>query len=157
MDNPQTITIATVNVNGIGLKDRRDKTLKTLREYNADVIFLQETHTARITEWQGLSYCSFGTKNSSGSAILFHRELGFSVEEQSSDCDGRVASVRGIINGHKVNFVSVYAPNNPVTKKIFFSEELPKFLSVDYRKFVGGDFNCVDSLVRTRYFESFKH
>ena len=97
MDNPQTITIATVNVNVIGLKGRRDKTLKTLREYNADVIFLQETHTARITEWQGLSYCSFGTKNSSGSAILFHRELGFSVEEQSSDCDWRVASVRGIM------------------------------------------------------------
>ena len=54
--------------------------------------------------------------------------------------------MRGIINGHKVNFVSVCAPNNPVTKKIFFSEELPKFLSVDYRNVVGGDFNCVDSL-----------
>ena len=42
------------------------------------------------------------------------------------------------MHGHGVNFVSIYAPNNPSAKKLFFSEELPKFLSLDHLYVIGG-------------------
>ena len=56
--NSKRLSVVTLNVNGIGLKNKRDKTLKTLLDYDADVLFLQETHAPRIKEWQGVSYCS---------------------------------------------------------------------------------------------------
>ena len=140
------ISVVSINVNGIGQKDKRDKVLKALREYNADVFFLQETHVRTVREWHGLSFSSYGTSKSAGSAILFRKNLGLTVNNQCSDFDGRIVSVKTFIHSQHVNFVSIYAPNNPAARKIFFSEELPKFLSVDHMNIVGGDFNCVGSL-----------
>ena len=93
-----------------------------------------------------MSYCSYGSNKSAGSAVLFRKGLILEIEEQSSDFDGRIASVKAVCFGQRFNFVSVYAPNNPAAKRLFFSEELPKYMSVDHKNIVGGDFNCVESL-----------
>ena len=120
--NSKHLSAVTLNVNGIGLKNKRDKTLKTLLDYDADVLFLQETHAPRIKEWQGVSYCSYGSNKSAGSAVLFRKGLILEIEEQSSDFDGRIASVKAVCFGQRFNFVSAYAPNNPAAKRLFFQK-----------------------------------
>ena len=47
-DNP--LFIQSLNVNGISVKEKREKVLKTLREHNADVLFLQETHVRAVKD-----------------------------------------------------------------------------------------------------------
>ena len=87
-DNP--LFIQSLNVNGISVNEKRDKVFKLLREHNADVLFLQETHVRAVKEWKGLSFCSFGSNKSAGSAVLFRKGLDLEVQEQSSDYEGGV-------------------------------------------------------------------
>ena len=86
------ISVVSINVNWIGQKDKRDKVLKTLREHDADVFFLQETHVRTVKEWHGVSFSSYGTSKSAGSAILFRNNLRLIVNDQCTDFEGRIVS-----------------------------------------------------------------
>jgi exonuclease III len=61
------VRLITLNVNGIAEKQKRDKIFDYIRNFNADIIFLQEMHNEterderpRTTEWGG--ELAFGTE-----------------------------------------------------------------------------------------------
>ena len=120
MDNNNALKILSCNVNGISAKDQRLKVLKTLNEYKANVIFLQETHTRVISEWKGPSFISPAKGRSCGTAILLKNSPDLTVVSSARDCSGRVVSVICSVSGKHVNFVSAYAPNNPPSRREFF-------------------------------------
>ena len=146
MDKTDSFKILSCNLNGISTKDKRLKVIKTLNEYKANIIFLQETHTSKISEWRGFSYVSPARGRSCGTAILLRNSPGLSIVSSANDCNGRVVSVVCSISGKQINMVSAYAPNNPACRRQFFQEVMPNFLEPSMPNILAGDFNCVDSL-----------
>ncbi len=62
------------------------------------------------TVFKVVSYSSASNK-SKGTIILFHSNLGINSVRKGSDQEGRIAYVKTIIEGTKIAFLSVYAPN----------------------------------------------
>ena len=75
------LNVKIISLNARGLKDdfKRRQLFKIIREKNADIALLQETHctkeVAKIweSEWAGKMIHSYGTSGARGVSILFKR------------------------------------------------------------------------------------
>ena len=140
-----------MNVNGIAEKQKRTLTFRYLKKLDADIILLQETHNATFndeqtwtTEWGGQAFWSRGDNRSRGVAILIkpNSKMDMTIEDTQTDHEGRVVSIRTIINDNEYNIASVYAPNRPRQRKEFFND-LATQLTGTENLLLGGDFNCI--------------
>ena len=143
--NTKTLRISTINVNGICETGKRCKVLALLRDCEADIILVQETHSISLNDWEGISHCAYLSNYSAGAAILFKKNFSGSVNPIYIYDDGRIVAVDVDFFGNKLRILSVYAPNVPADRKFFFSN-LSDHLSMSRHNIVGGDFNCVDSI-----------
>ena len=151
MTHNTTFSCATINVRSISGSNKSDQVLNHLKSYCADVFFLQGTHVystetiANLSKtWEGKSFWSPGSTHSSGTAILFKKNLNITPLNFKQDFEGRVMSVL-VSYGHlKMNLVSIYAPNTLRERKLFF-QNLHEFFFTGSELIIGGDFNCVDS------------
>ena len=85
-----------------------------------------------------------GSLNSSGTAILFKKNLKFNLLYFKQDFEGRVINTL-VPYGHlKINQVSIYAPNT-LRKRKLFSQNLHEFFFTGSELIIRGDFNCIDS------------
>ncbi len=143
---------ASINVNGLRTKNKRDKILNWLLLQNFDVCFLQETHfSAKVDietfgkEWFGSCFHSLGTNYSCGVSILFKKKIPSENLKVVHDSSGRFLSVIYDLNDTAVQFCNVYAPNN-VSERAEFFESLSPLIKRGISTVLGGDFNCVEDI-----------
>lgn len=141
--------LITLNVNGIVEKQKRDKLFDYIRNFNADIIFLQETHNETeqdertwTSEWGGTCLWNRGTHRSCGVAILFNQRAQVEITNTLKDNKGRILAATVNINGTGINLMNLYAPTIPRERKSFF-DELWDFKPGDHNLMLAGDFNCV--------------
>jgi len=147
------LTFLSLNVRGLRSDSRkRKKVFENLREKFGDVIFLQETHSTKQTEyswtnqWGGKIIFSHGTSNSKGVAILISTALEEHVSNIISDAEGRYIILDIVKDNIKYTLANIYAPTqNFETQQIAFINTIHNLLSSRNPEniVVGGDFNVV--------------
>ena len=119
---------------------------------NADIVFLQETHSKKETEvqwkneWGADIILSHGNSNSRGVATLLKKGIDCTIHSKTIDPQGRYIILKADIANHKYNLINIYALNKDNDIANFF-EKLRKtlieeHLDADEKVIVGGDFNC---------------
>ena len=132
---------------------RKRRTIFTwCRKKNADIVFLQETHSKKETEvqwrneWGVDVVLSHGNFNSRGVAILLKKGIDCTIHSEIIDPQGRFIILKADIADSKYTLINIYAPNKDNDIANFF-EKLRKALleehfDADEKVIVGGDFNC---------------
>ena len=136
-----------MNANGLADREKRVKVLQLLKEMRYDILFLQETHFSECREWSGDAFYAFHSVYSAGVAILFSRGLQAEPALVHSSEDGRLCVVDIHLDNRRIRLINVYAPNNPQERVYFFNERIEPFLTTDGINVLGGDFNCVTSVL----------
>ena len=94
------MNFVTLNIRGLGGKQKSKAVLDWLRNNSKGVTFLQETHSDEFLMekwrkyWKGELYCAHGNTNSKGVAILFHPSLAVEVLDTIEDKNGRYLIMR---------------------------------------------------------------
>ncbi|KAL6461177.1 hypothetical protein MHYP_G00311430 [Metynnis hypsauchen] len=143
MATAKTITFVTWNINGL----RQKKFEKFQEVYNADVIFLQETHIGAGNEhsldiedkWK--IYFTQYTSSQKGSAILVRNTLDFEIFSHEKDINGAYLVLKCKLEGQPYTLVSVYNHH----KDMKTLDQLSKYLQrmASGMLVIGGDFNTV--------------
>jgi len=138
------------NVRGIRDQAKRRSIFSYLKDQKASIYFLQETYsqlkdeTFWQNEWGGKMYFSHGSRHSKGTCILIDPSISYNVQYSYSNNSGRIVLITVNINGQKVSFCNIYAPNNP-SEQLEFIQELNNCI-IDKSKLtnhiVEGDWNC---------------
>ncbi len=112
------INILSLNVRGLNAPTKHTKVLDLLHRNKIDVTFLQETHliasdNQRLQNRHYIPIVSSSCNSKKkGVIILLKRNSNFTVEHTGSDNDGRVAYCCTWIEGKRLAFVNIYAPNS---------------------------------------------
>lgn len=141
------ITLASWNVRGLGNNIKCGKVYSYLNSLKADILFLQETHTIKDTEyklkpgWISQVYHAPFTTRARGVAILFRNTIPFLLKSKSIDPNGRFILISGHINSFPITLLNIYGPNSddPTFFRNVF-DLLPEDISSNI--YIGGDFNC---------------
>lgn len=111
------IRCVTWNINGCGSPIKRRKVLSYLKQKQADIAFIQESHVRDTEalkfkrEWVGHVFHSSFSSKQNGVVILINKHLNFNIISETKDKEGRMICIEALINGVKVILCSVYAPN----------------------------------------------
>lgn len=166
-----SLTLLSLNVNGLGNKTKRLTLFHTLMEGGWDVILLQETHhkdeeqglrwaregAGEGRPWPGTSFWVHGTTASRGVAVLLKDtlDLGGKMMDRVDvglahisladlhEPEGRVLRVDFSWGDLFFSAISVYAPAQSEHRKDFFLRQLMPLIPQQRHLLVGGDFNCV--------------
>ena len=144
-------SIASLNVDGIRDDGKRARIFEYLKSLKYDFFLLQETHIqtedieAWSTEWGGPCFWSPGGNKSRGVGIVCNVSLDFEDFEVKRDMYGRLVNVKLSLHGWIFQIMCVYAPNDPRGRSEFFSD-LWRQAFPGIPLFLGGDFNCIESL-----------
>ena len=144
-----SVGIYSMNARGLKDKAKRTQVFSWLHNKNANVYFLQETHSSLQLEdewtenWgNDAIYFSHGTSNSKGVCILFKDASQVTINKQYHDDKGRLLILDILIANQKITLVNVYGPN--VDDSAFFSYVMEQISHFDCESIIwGGDFNCV--------------
>lgn len=144
------LRMLTLNTNGIRHTPKRRALFKDLRDTKSDIFFLQETHSSihdcKIwkSEWGGEAIFAHGRSNARGVAILFARDLNFTILHQRADLEGRYILLKIQIDGKTATLVNIYAPTqNYPSEQIQLMDTIEDLLS-DFEvqhAFFTGDLN----------------
>ena len=74
-----------------------------------------------MKDWNGDSIWNYGTNLSKGVSVLFNKNVAFRLMAKDHIENGRVISLKIEINGHKIQIINIYAPNNSVERKRFYN------------------------------------
>src|SRR5499427_534161 len=147
MDLPQ-ITIVTLNCRGIVDPDKRRRFFHFIRNLQADIICLQETHTPSrdAAFWtQQWAAPAVWTKDV---AILFdhsHTFIGHNSFEH-----GRMLLAEVSVRGRVFSVANFYAPADRPGRKSFFERLTVDHFDPHKVAFIAGDWNCVPDPSRDR-------
>ena len=118
MQNNSMCKVISLNVRGIRDQAKRRSIFAYLKDQKASIYFLQETYselkdeTIWRNEWGGKMYFSHGSRHSKGTCILIDPSITYNVQYSFSNYSGRIVLIAVSINGQKVSFCNIYAPNN---------------------------------------------
>ena len=122
-----TLTLATINVNGMRDNMKRDLVFNWLVAKNFNFICLQETHCVNndIDRWKlewknhgdGDSNWNCGSNESRGVAILLSKMFSNEVKFTFSDKIGRVMKCEIKTETALFHISNIYAPNIPIDRK----------------------------------------
>ena len=144
MDN---INICSLNTRGLGNIKKRHSVFTWLKKSNYNIIFLQETHSTKLSEslwkkeWNDQCFFSHGTSSSTGVCILVNNLPGVRVEKQFNDECGRVCICQIKIGDEVLTLCNVYGPNKDNPEFFVNCRDTLKEFSEFY--IIGGDFNTV--------------
>ena len=125
MQNNFVCKVISLNVRGIRDQIKRRSVFSYLKDQKASFYFLQETYPQLEDEkiwqnvWGGKIYFSHGTRHSKGTCILIDPSINYNVHYSFSNNSGRIVLITVNINGLKVSFCNIYAPNNPLEQLEF--------------------------------------
>ena len=149
-------SIANLNVDGIRDDDKRVRIFEYLRSLKHDFFLRQETHvqTEDIEGWSaerggggggGACFWNPDGNKSRGVGIVCNVSLEFEDLEVRRDFYGRMINVKLSLHDWKFQIMCVYTPNDPRSRWEFFSD-LWRDTFPEIPLFMGGVFNCIDSL-----------
>ena len=139
-----------LNVNGLRMVNsgmpKRRKVFTWLKRQQADIFFLQETHsvpndeTFWLSEWGGLGFFSHGDDKSRGVAILIRPGFPIDVEQVQSSENGRFLVLKAKIREQLLTLGCIYGPNRDTV------DDFERFFECcdkvkDSQVIIGGDFN----------------
>ena len=138
-----------INIRGLNTSIKRRSIFRWIHNQNAQFIFLQETHSTKLTvdtwsaEWGGKAFFSHGTSNSKGVMILINPKLDCKIEKCISDKSGRYIILDVSVDDTRLTLVNIYAPNDLNQQSKFF-RSLHRQLQVFSQEniVIRGDFNC---------------
>ncbi|PIK55812.1 hypothetical protein BSL78_07300 [Apostichopus japonicus] len=117
---PDTLSLVTLNVNGMRGTPKRRRILQFCKLLQVDVVLLQETHISCESdvhlwslEWGGGLYASFGSGASCGTVILVSPKLCHCVGKVEKDHEGRVVCIHLRLTRGELVVCNVYAPPQP--------------------------------------------
>lgn len=150
------INFLTYNVRGLNTPAKRHKILKELKQYRAEVVFLQEAHLFQETnvklyskDFPNWYYRDSTTKRTKGVAIGFVKGTRFTLKDRMTDTEGRYLFLKGRLGEMTCTLANIYCPNrNPIK---YLKETMGKLK--DFKKgdvILTGDLNfCMDSRLDT--------
>lgn len=135
------------NINGCSSPIKRRKIVSFLKNNQADIVMIQETHMQGLEAekfkvgWVGhLFHSSFSNKRN-GVLILVHKNVSFILQKQTKDTEGRIICVEAVVEGVPLVLCNIYAPNKGDPN---FFHEVNKILGDTEGEIVlAGDFNEV--------------
>ena len=148
-----------INVNGLNEDKKRKKLFSYFKNYQEDIICIQETHSTMTTsqkwkqEWETnknfTSHWNSGTNMSCGVAILIKNQSTYKLLATTIDDKGRTINVKLKIYGVDVQIASVYSPDRPHLREYLF-QKLRQQLSPKYLTIIGGNYNMVENINKDR-------
>jgi exonuclease III len=141
-----------MNVCGLRDKHKRSKIFTFLNSKKKGVILLQETYSMEGDEkrwardWDGDIIMCHGSQHSRGTAILFPKNMTYTLENIIKDKEGRYIFVEGTFNSHSLSILNYYAPTrDKVNEQITLLNDILPIISEHAHKLIwAGDFNnCI--------------
>lgn len=148
-------TLVSWNVKGLGHVIKRGRVFSHLKSLKPDVVFLQETHIGvneqrRLrANWISQVYQAPFTRKSRGVAILFRKDIPFSLDCMTADPYGRYLMISGHINSLPITLLNIYGPN--IDNPDFFRKAFDLIPDSTPNVIIGGDFNCYLDPVLDRF------
>ena len=140
--------VCSLNVRGLGNKQKREQIFHWLREQSYPICLLQETHLTsndhRLVEkeWKGQCYFSGKYSNKLGVCVLIDPNLNCSVTKHTEIVPGRVQALDITICEKEIVIINVYGPNEDDIN--MFNDILTYLNDINDKSFIiGGDFNTV--------------
>lgn len=140
-------SVLSLNVRGLNKTIKRRQVFRWLHQQKSDVVFLQETYssTQNIKSWKA----EWGDKmigaHATNHMILFKLKLDVNIEQTICDKNGRYILAEVLVEGEKLVFLSIYAPNDQSQQM-----QCPRWLSISVlnkyagdKTVLGGDLNSV--------------
>ena len=141
------LKILSCNVRGIANMLKRKQLFRYLIEKEANIIFLQETHSTKKYEkiwkaqWKGKIIFDHGTSKSKGTCILISPDTDVQIQKITRSKEGRFVNIELNWENNTVNLLNIYAPN--VDNPEFFHNLLQTTLESQADiKIIGGDLNA---------------
>ena len=142
------IRVLSANCQGLQNKQKRVDVLQYLRETNANIICLQDTHWTKAdipsikSIWGNTCYIHGKRSNARGVAILITDNFEYEVLESNFDVNGNYICLTLKLNALIFNLVTIYAPNNDSPE--FFTEiqNVVQKNESDYN-IICGDYNLI--------------
>lgn len=142
------ITIASLNVRGLGNSAKRRETFHWLKSKKFSIYLLQEVHCSEETshlwasEWGYKTLFTSLSSSKAGVSILFNNNFDFQIMKSYIDASGRFILCDLKANGKNVTLANIYATNegDPAFFKCLF-DHLQDFQGDEI--IIGGDFNLV--------------
>ena len=146
LDN--SIKVLSVNCQGLQNQQKRVDVLHYIKEMNANIICLQDTHWTKAdissikAIWGNTCYIHGKRSNARGVAILIKDNFEYEVLASNFDVDGNYICLTLKINALIFNLVNIYAPNNDSPE--FFTEiqNVVQNNESDYN-IICGDYNLI--------------
>lgn len=133
---PINLKFLSLNVNGLRSPTKRRAVFQSLRASEADIFFLQETHSTASeqkvwsSEWGGRILYSHGLSNSRGVAILFKRGCNPKFITTTADPEGRFLVALLKHHSDTIALINIYAPTQSEPRKqLTFMDTLESTLS----------------------------
>ena len=142
------LNIISLNINGGRSTFRKVQILQAIEKAKADIL-LQETHAmnTQVADWAKLFkgrwwLSGFPPPRASVAICLSHRLCAHQVSFKEI-YKGHLISVEFLYNTQKLVILNVYAPSDPMERKIFFSTLRDEVKTLDATSFIciAGDFN----------------
>jgi len=118
--------IISLNVRGLKSLRKRRQVFHWLHQQKSDIIFCKKLIPRSILSEDGRqnreakSYLAMhGLSHSRGVMILFKQQLDVNIEKIASDDHRRYILAEIVIDNTKVVLVNVYAPNDPLTNRLY--------------------------------------
>ena len=142
------IKIMSLNVRGLQNQKKRHKVYTMLKQQQADIFLVQETHCTEShsqlwqTEWGSTILNAYGTSRSCGVAVMFNKKRKTQVHQVISDVNGRYIVLDISINNAQFTLINLYAPN--IDSPDFFVEIFRQAdLLANKELMIAADFNLV--------------
>ena len=109
--------ICSLNVRGLGNKQKREKVFEWLKSQNYSICLLQETHANYAQtktlkqEWGSDIYVSGNSTNSEGVSILLSSRLDYNFVSYTDLVVGRLQALHITIENKDIVFINIYGPN----------------------------------------------
>ena len=142
--------LCSLNCQGLGQKDKRQRLIQWGNKQKSNILFLQETHFTneiinnlnREFSEQMYMYHSFGTKQSKGVSIFIKKNFTHNIIDQYQDKEGRVILLNIEIENNIITLVNLYAPNTEKERNTYF-KTVQNFIKIHSLGIliIGGDMN----------------
>ena len=141
------ISIISMNVQGLGDKDKRKDVLNYLKNKNHCIYFLQDTHFTDKesnyirAQWGFECFFSNFSSQARGVAILLNNTFEFKIDRMETDRNGNKLILDMSVEGKNITLINIYGPNrdNPD----FYKQLKTDVNSRENLCIIGGDWNLV--------------
>ena len=147
------LRILSLNVHGLGMPAKWNLVPNEPAKLDFDFSLLQETHISSPQAaqtfahlWRGKCFWFFGVRKSAGVAVLVSPRFSGDISRFWFDSDGRILSLLLHMNGLYFHLLNIFVPNAVSDCKTFF-ETLHQFFLSGGDTTIGGNFNCIASLI----------